>query len=168
MLYLNEEEAFFCLASICEKIVPGYYQSDLGGIILDQQVMDVFMERYLPELCDHVQSRLGGALLVCFEWFMCFFARCLPLSMAVRVFDWVLLDGSRALFVIALAVLKYLEREILEIITATELIDQIKHTMLENIHYDNLCQVNRFFLFFFFSLLYSFECFCFFLDYVLL
>lgn len=113
--------------------------------------MDIFMQRYLPELCNHILPRLGGALLVCFEWFMCFFARCLPLNTAIRVFDWLLLDGTRALFITSLAVLKYLEPEILEISKPTKLIDQIKHTMLDTINQDNLIQVIITLFFFLFS-----------------
>ena len=143
LLYLNEEEAFHCLCTICEKVVPGYYQENLWGIKLDQQVMDVFLRRYLPEVAAHIQTHIGGALLVCFEWFMCFFGRCLSLDLATCVFDWVLLDGPRALFVISLAILKYLEDDILQLTSGTELIDKVKHTLLESITHDNILPVRN-------------------------
>ena len=142
MLYLNPEEAFHCLGVICEQVVPGYYEKTLWGIQLDQQVMDALMKKYLPDVFHHIQSHLGGALLVCFEWFMCFFGRCLPFKIAIRAFDWVLLDGVKALFVISLAVLKYFEGDILQLTHATELLDKLKYHMTHKVQYDNLFQVS--------------------------
>jgi TBC1 domain family member 8/9 len=127
---LEEEPAFNLLSHISERIVPGYFQESLAGIKLDQIVMQSLVETHLPKVAAHLQRYMGGCLLVCFEWFMCFFGRCLPVDIVVRVFDWLLLDESRALFVTALAILSIFEEEILRFEAAPSLIETLKKEML--------------------------------------
>lgn len=83
---MGEEEAFHTLARICEVIVPDYYSSKMKGIRIDQRVVEMFIELFLPNIHNHFRTiMMPGMLLISFEWFMCFFVRCLPLDVSFKI-----------------------------------------------------------------------------------
>lgn len=141
LMYLDEESAFDCFSHISENIVPGYFQQSLSGIKRDQRVMDVLLERYLPAISTHLQRQTGGCILICFEWFICFFGRCLPTEMVLRIFDWLLLDESRALFIASLAIFSHFEKIILDSPVAPSIIENLKNAMMTISHPEPIYQV---------------------------
>jgi|SRR5579859_736668 hypothetical protein len=79
LIHSTDEEAFWGLVAIIERILPeGYFTPDLIASRADQRVL----KRLVRELCPRVHvhlSRLGVDLeAITFNWFLSVFTDCLP------------------------------------------------------------------------------------------
>jgi hypothetical protein len=70
--YMSEEQAFWLLEVLCDRILPGYYRSvgdvvrqvpfdavsspSMEGTLLDQRVFEALVQRCLPMIKDHFVS----------------------------------------------------------------------------------------------------------------
>ena len=68
----------------------------------------------LPELYAHFEKHEVEPLLYAAPWFLCLYSASFPVSFALRVFDFVLLDGPVAVFRVALCLLEHLADELLK------------------------------------------------------
>lgn len=77
---MSEEEAFWLLAAICEKVVPDYYAEgiQLMGSIVDLQIFIQLVKRYLPDLEAHMTEVGLPLVVISLPWFMCFFISYIP------------------------------------------------------------------------------------------
>ena len=63
LLVVDEESAFWILAAIVERLLPGYFSSDMAMILVDQGVLAEFLK---TEVCPYVRSsRNHSALSLC-------------------------------------------------------------------------------------------------------
>ena len=106
LIYMTEEQAFWCLSNLCDIYVPGYYSKTMYGTLLDQRVFEAFVEEKLPVLWKHIVDYDIQLSVVSLPWFLSLFFTSMPLEYAFRIMDIFFLNGSKALFQVALAVLK--------------------------------------------------------------
>ncbi|KAI0988752.1 hypothetical protein GJ496_005195 [Pomphorhynchus laevis] len=109
LLYCNECDAFFLLKTICERYLPGYYDEDVSGAMIDQAVFTMIANKLLPE----VSSCLGdmiGCLGV--GWFLTIFLNSMSFETAVHVLDIFFVDGIKVLFQLGLTILQTLLNKI--------------------------------------------------------
>ena len=45
---MSEEQAFWFLDKICNRILPGYYSASMYGTLLDQKVFEHLVQRTMP------------------------------------------------------------------------------------------------------------------------
>ncbi|GEQ70797.1 hypothetical protein JCM33374_g4476 [Metschnikowia sp. JCM 33374] len=114
LIYMSEEQAFWCLSSICERIVPGYYSKTMYGTLLDQRVFESLVEDKIPMLWGHLLKHDIQLSVISLPWFLCLYLTSMPLVFAFRILDVFFLQGPKTLFQVALAILKINGEALLE------------------------------------------------------
>lgn len=114
LIYMSEEQAFWCLSTICDVMLPGYYSKTMYGTLLDQKVFEELVQKTMPPLWDHLCNNDVQLSAVSLPWFLSLFINSMPLVYAFRVMDVFFLEGSKALFQIALAILRVNSEALLE------------------------------------------------------
>ena len=106
LIYCGEEQAFWLLVAICERLLPDYYNTKVVGALVDQGVMDSLVLEYLPNIHSKI-SQLGMLHLISLSWFLTLFLSVLPYNTAVYVMDSFFYSGSKVIFQLALNVLSH-------------------------------------------------------------
>ncbi|MGH0150148.1 UNVERIFIED_CONTAM: hypothetical protein FKN15_076885 [Acipenser sinensis] len=120
LLYAKEEEAFWLLVALCERMLPDYYNTRVVGkyssiihhcitffkprALVDQGVFEELAHEYVPQLYDCMQD-LGVISTISLSWFLTMFLSVMPFESAVVVVDCFFYEGIKVIFQLALAVL---------------------------------------------------------------
>jgi len=114
LLFLNEEDAFWCLVYIVEVVMPqSYYSKQLIGAQIDQEVFKELVSEKLPNLSLHLENHGVDPALFSLNWFLCLFVDTLPVATYLHIWDALLFEGSKVMFRYALAILKSIEDKLL-------------------------------------------------------
>ncbi|KAJ3548760.1 hypothetical protein NM688_g5255 [Phlebia brevispora] len=115
LVHADEEEAFWVLCALIEKILPDdFFSPSLLSSRACPLVLLDYVKEFVPKLHAHLAD-LGVDLgAICFSWFLSLFTDCLPIETLFRVWDVFLVDGLDVLFRIALAILRVSEEELLQ------------------------------------------------------
>ncbi|NWZ39046.1 TBCD9 protein, partial [Brachypodius atriceps] len=105
LLYAKEEEAFWLLVALCERMLPDYYNTRVVGALVDQGVFEELARDYIPQLYDCMQD-LGVISTISLSWFLTLFLSVMPFESAVVVVDCFFCEGIKVIFQLALAVLE--------------------------------------------------------------
>uniref|UniRef100_A0A3B4A2Q2 Rab-GAP TBC domain-containing protein n=1 Tax=Periophthalmus magnuspinnatus TaxID=409849 RepID=A0A3B4A2Q2_9GOBI len=95
LLYAKEEEAFWLLVAVCERMLPDYFN-----------LFEDLIRENLPQLVEHMTD-LSFFSSVSLSWFLTLFISVLPIESAVNVVDCFFYDGIKAILQLGLAVLDY-------------------------------------------------------------
>uniref|UniRef100_A0A673JRI7 TBC1 domain family member 9B-like n=1 Tax=Sinocyclocheilus rhinocerous TaxID=307959 RepID=A0A673JRI7_9TELE len=104
LLYCTEEEAFWLLVALCERMLPDYYNTRVVGALVDQGVFEELTRECLPLLYEHMQD-LGVISTISLSWFLTLFLSVMPFDSAVVLVDCFFYEGIKVIFQVALAVL---------------------------------------------------------------
>ncbi|KAI5281267.1 hypothetical protein KEM52_003926 [Ascosphaera acerosa] len=115
LIYTSEEQAFFLLSVLCDRLLPGYYSTTMYGTLLDQKVFESLVEKTMPVLWDHLVGSDVQLSVVSLPWFLSLYINSMPLVFAFRVLDVFFLEGPKVLFQIGLAILRINGAELLDI-----------------------------------------------------
>ncbi|KYO41411.1 TBC1 domain family member 8 isoform X2 [Alligator mississippiensis] len=105
LLYAKEEEAFWLLVAVCERMLPDYFNHRVIGAQVDQSAFEELIKERLPELAEHMKD-LTTLSSISLSWFLTLFLSIMPLESAVNAVDCFFFDGIRAIFQLGLAVLE--------------------------------------------------------------
>ncbi|XP_074847687.1 TBC1 domain family member 8 isoform X2 [Carettochelys insculpta] len=105
LLYAKEEEAFWLLVAVCERMLPDYFNHRVIGAQVDQSVFEELIKERLPELAEHMKD-LSTLASISLSWFLTLFLSIMPLESAVNVVDCFFYDGIKAIFQLGLAILE--------------------------------------------------------------
>ncbi|KAF9182514.1 hypothetical protein BGZ51_004702 [Haplosporangium sp. Z 767] len=106
LIYQSEEQAFWTLNVLCDRLVPGYYSTSMYGALLDQTILEHLLEKTMPILSKHLKKVDVQLSVACLPWFLSLFINSMPLVYAFRVLDCFFYEGPKILFQISLAILK--------------------------------------------------------------
>ncbi|KAG0667742.1 GTPase-activating protein [Maudiozyma exigua] len=140
LIYMSEEQAFWCLSNLCDIYAPGYYSKTMYGTLLDQRVFESFVEDKMPVLNDYIVEHDIQLSVISLPWFLSLFYTSMPLEYAVRIMDIFFMNGPKTLFQVALAVLKVNGDDILQADDDGMFIAIVKHyfqTLHESAHPDS-------------------------------
>jgi hypothetical protein len=112
--YLSEEQAFYVLSILCDRLLPGYYSITMYGTLLDQRVFESLVEKTMPIIWDHLVKNDVQLSVVSLPWFLSLYINSMPLIFAFRVLDVFFLEGPRVLFQVGLAILRINGEELLD------------------------------------------------------
>ncbi|KAF8193339.1 GTPase activating rab protein [Pholiota molesta] len=114
LVHADEEEAFWMLAAIVERILPeDFFSPSLLPSRACPLVLLDFVQELTPKLHAHLTELGVDLAAICFSWFLSLFTDCLPVETLFRVWDVFLVDGLDVLFRIALGILRSNEAELL-------------------------------------------------------
>ncbi|XP_066570863.1 TBC1 domain family member 8B isoform X2 [Amia ocellicauda] len=106
LLYAKEEEAFWLLVAVCERMLPDYFNRRIIGALVDQAVFEELIREKLSQLTEHMTDMTFFSS-VSLSWFLTLFISVLPIESAVNVVDCFFYDGIKAILQLGLAVLDY-------------------------------------------------------------
>ena len=50
LVYLDEEQAFWVLTVLCDRLLPRYYTPTMLGAVVDSRVLESLVEKFMPPL----------------------------------------------------------------------------------------------------------------------
>ncbi|KAJ2395986.1 GTPase activating protein (GAP) [Coemansia sp. RSA 2603] len=106
LVFMSEEQVFWTLTVMCDRLVPGYYSPSMYGATLDQSIFQTLVEETMPMLAAGFKKHDIQLSIACLPWFLTLYVNSMPLLYALRVLDCFFLDGPKVLFQIGLAILK--------------------------------------------------------------
>jgi Ca2+-binding EF-hand superfamily protein len=106
LIFMTEEQAYWTLNVLCEKLIPGYYSKTMYGVLLDQKVLEALVKKTMPLIGDHFTKYDIQLSIVSLPWFLSFFLNNMPLVFAFKVMDVFFYNGPKTLFQVALAIIK--------------------------------------------------------------
>ncbi|CAL8143642.1 unnamed protein product [Orchesella dallaii] len=114
LLQMPEEQAFCLLV----KIMYNYqfrdlYRDGFDNLHLKLHQLDRLIEEQIPELWAHFQELAIESHMYASQWFLTLFTAKFPLVFVFRVIDVFLLDGTKTLFQVALALLAAARKDLL-------------------------------------------------------
>ncbi|KAG5650789.1 hypothetical protein H0H81_011040, partial [Sphagnurus paluster] len=115
LVHADEEEAFWTLSAIVERILPEHFFSPslLPSRACPLVLLD-YVQEFVPRLHAHLTELGVDLAAICFSWFLSLFTDCLPVETLFRVWDVFLVDGLDVLFRVALGILRSNEQELLQ------------------------------------------------------
>ncbi|CEQ42179.1 SPOSA6832_03986, partial [Sporobolomyces salmonicolor] len=98
LIYMSEEQCFWCLTILCDRMLPGYYSPSMYGTVLDQRVFEHLVQRCLPSLHEHFVRADIQLSVASLPWFLSLYISSMPMVFAFRIIDCFFLMGPKVLF----------------------------------------------------------------------
>lgn len=115
VVHENEEQAFWTLVCAFDALgVESYYTEGMVLLRADMQVLASFLQAYCPKVAKELNRLHVDLLSICSEWFLTWFAKSLPISTVLRVWDTLFFEGFKVFFRIAIGIFKRVEQEIMK------------------------------------------------------
>lgn len=115
LIYMSEEQCFWMLDTLCDRLLPGYYTQSMAGTLLDQKVLEHLVQQTMPILHEHFSKHEMQLSIVTLPWLLSLYINSMPMVFAFRVIDCFMAFGAQVLFQVALATLKINGAEILSV-----------------------------------------------------
>lgn len=96
-------------------------------MVLTQAVFAELLAQTQPRLTERLATMQVPLSLFTLQWFMCLFAKDLPLSLALRVWDVMFVYGDHALFAVGLAMLQMAEPQLMACASLETLYECLKN-----------------------------------------
>ena len=123
----DEENAFWLLKCLIEKVLPDYYAPNIPGLISDVRVLSELIKTKCPQVHKHVESFSMPWELALSKWFMCIYSDVLPVETVLRIWDCLFYEGSKILIRVALTLVLQRQHQILMTDEFSKLVIEFKN-----------------------------------------
>ncbi|XP_017136755.1 TBC1 domain family member 9 isoform X1 [Drosophila miranda] len=106
LLFCDEENAFWMLASLCENLLPDYYKDKVVGAQIDQGVLNELVETHLADLHEHLEQ-LGVIKMISISWFLTIFMSVISYESSLHILDCFFYEGAKIIFMVALQIIEW-------------------------------------------------------------
>ena len=116
LVYMPEEPAFFMLQALMRSpryALAGMYSPGLPRYAMVVYVYEALLARFLPRLSRHLRLLGVEHSMYASQWFITLFSYSFPFSVVTRAWDMFLVEGWKAIFRVALALMHLHERSLL-------------------------------------------------------
>eukprot|EP00164_Ancoracysta_twista_P005045 GFYU01006868.1.p1 GENE.GFYU01006868.1~~GFYU01006868.1.p1 ORF type:complete len:833 (-),score=175.05 GFYU01006868.1:45-2543(-) len=145
LLYMDEYEAFQCLANLLQSNhFLSFFRMDMGQIGKRFRIYDTLFEDVLPAIHKHFTSMTITPDMYLLDWLMTLYAKALPLDLATRIWDSYLLDGEIFLFRTAFGIFRMHEKQLLSwnFEECLKFLNHLPQTMPEKAVIENILSVS--------------------------
>jgi len=143
LVFLDEERTFWALACAMDKLgVEGYYAEGMTLLQADMRVLFRVLAQKCPKVSKVLQDEGADLSPLCSEWYLTWFAKCLPIQTTLRVWDAFFLEGSKVLVRVAIGVFKTAEPQILGDPTFEEIMANAKKWPGSLVEHNELLKVS--------------------------
>mmetsp|Transcript_12252 Transcript_12252/g.27010 ORF Transcript_12252/g.27010 Transcript_12252/m.27010 type:complete len:421 (-) Transcript_12252:389-1651(-) len=123
----DEDTAFWALVCAIDTLgVERYYTEGMTLLRADMRALSSLMQKKCPKVARHLATNGIDVMAVCSEWFITWYAKCMPISTTLRVWDTLFYEGFKVLFRVAVGVFKRVENDILKCPDFDDLMEQAK------------------------------------------
>ncbi|XP_053831718.1 TBC1 domain family member 1 isoform X5 [Vidua macroura] len=130
LLHMSEEDAFKMLKFLMFDMgLRKQYRPDMTILQIQMYQLSRLLHDYHRDLYNHLEAHEIGPSLYAAPWFLTMFASQFPLGFVSRVFDMLFLQGSEAIFKVALSLLGSHKPLILQHENLETIVDFIKSTL---------------------------------------
>uniref|UniRef100_A0A7S3N4W6 Rab-GAP TBC domain-containing protein n=1 Tax=Euplotes harpa TaxID=151035 RepID=A0A7S3N4W6_9SPIT len=129
----DEEEAFWVLVNLFEGILPIDYFCLMTEILVDQKILIQILQKKKVKLFKHLQNIGLDFAIISFQWLVCLLTANLSREISESIWDFLLLEGSVAIFRAILAILNLLENELLMQDDFNDLYQMLENGPLEKV-----------------------------------
>uniref|UniRef100_A0A8C3LGF5 TBC1 domain family member 1 n=1 Tax=Chrysolophus pictus TaxID=9089 RepID=A0A8C3LGF5_CHRPC len=130
LLHMSEEDAFRMLKFLMFDVgLRKQYRPDMTILQIQMYQLSRLLHDYHRDLYNHLEEHEIGPSLYAAPWFLTMFASQFPLGFVARVFDMLFLQGSEAIFKVALSLLGSHKPLILQHENLETIVDFIKNTL---------------------------------------
>ncbi|XP_027744321.1 TBC1 domain family member 1 isoform X6 [Empidonax traillii] len=130
LLHMSEEDAFKMLKFLMFDMgLRKQYRPDMTILQIQMYQLSRLLHDYHRDLYSHLEEHEIGPSLYAAPWFLTMFASQFPLGFVSRVFDMLFLQGSEAIFKVALSLLGSHKPLILQHENLETIVDFIKSTL---------------------------------------
>lgn len=127
----NEKDTFWFFSSLLNSTKPnqsddnpfephfdglkGFYKKDFPLLQLYFYQFEIIFQEQLPDLYNHFQEMGIPNLLWLQKWFQSLFLYSFPLGLCIRIWDNIIVHGTRYIFKVTVAILKLIEEDLLRL-----------------------------------------------------
>jgi hypothetical protein len=126
LMYLSDEEAYWLLHSIMTKYPMEALYADLTNLQKPLYVIDQLVKEKFPKVAALFENQDIRAVIYAPGWLLTLYATALPFNVVLRIVDAFLLENFKILYRIALAIIKYKEKALLQCQRIDQLLMEIK------------------------------------------
>ena len=139
----EEEKVFWIFVQIIENILPINYYYDSMGIIIDNNILFIKLERSNKTLIDHFKKNKFELLIknILYKWLICLFSQNIKDELLFLIWDIFFIEGTQTLFKTIKIIFEKNEEQLLKITSVDKLInlfDSVHSLTLLNQHKEEL------------------------------
>ncbi|XP_050520900.1 rab GTPase-activating protein 1-like isoform X2 [Daktulosphaira vitifoliae] len=116
LLHMPEEQAFCVLLKLMYDYgLREFYKDGFETVYLKLYQLNKLMEEQIPQLYNHFNTNGIEAHMYASQWFLTLFTARFPLFFVFRIMDVILLQGLDTLFQVAIALLQFCKKDLLQL-----------------------------------------------------